>query len=478
MRALTCIGFFAIALTAGGCGGSSVNSNDSGDGGGAGSDESGSDAGSSSGGDGDAGDGSETGGASSAGAPDQGGAGGTPPARGGRPGKGGEGGALPTAGSPATGGAPVTPPDGCMPANEELYPGGCQIALTCQTGRILTNCYSQGDGTWFCECSGDARFQTFSVVPSEISACRGVMDHCVSGEGPTPGGPLECMPQSEQRGASSCLVREICSQELEGDTGASVATISEVQCRDDGTGLLLCACGGSNYTYYLEGQDGTTACDSLLEHCDEPVNPDFSDARVECRLDYQSGGGGYCEAQSRCLHYVEVLDGISVAQNEYMVVFCQNMDGRAICDCSSGAGSVGIELEQEVTSAASCTSVSELCTGVSDVEFSGEPTCTDSLQTAQASYCEAQLVCSISGQSNGAELTLFGNLSVTRGQLGEEWNCQCSSDADYAEVPGEGASAWDVCTNAKQTCLDAIEVKFGNGGPVSFPAHATPLPAP
>jgi hypothetical protein len=467
MRALNWIACLALISLAAGCGGDSNGSAEA-TGGQGGSDPQG--GGSDTGGDeGDAGDGAG------------GTTGGTDPGRGGsigggvpQPGGGFGGAPLPTTGGvPWMGGGPsVGPPTNCRVSSQSFSPGSCSLGFECESGYLTTSCYDQGSfgganagGVgWACTCSSSSGNQNYELSGAkDLAACEAVTDLCVSGE-PGPAGPVDCEPRFEARAASQCQLQRVCKQELEGASGVSVATTNGVYCQDDGTGRLLCTCSNQPYQYYADGKDGMTACDALLDYCDDPVTPTFGNAE-DCRPQYQSSGAANCELQSRCLRTSEIDEGIYVVQNDYVQSSCRSgADGLAVCTCQNAIGLFELEQETPFAAGTSCNEAIAVCQNIANVEPDGEPVCTNISQSAQGTYCNATLDCAASATVDGTTLSLHGYISLSCGADSSGWTCSCSSGAEYQTVAVQGQTAWDACNNASKACEDAIEVQFGNGG--------------
>jgi hypothetical protein len=218
--------------------------------------------------------------------------------------------------------------------------------------------------------------------------------------------------------------------------------------------------------------DGTTACDTVAEYCDDPVEANFDDAEVDCQPEFQSGGLGFCEAQLRCARSVEVADGVSISQIDYLDVGCgSGMSGGSSCSCNGMQGYFRIDTDEAVTGIASCTSMTDICMGLVDVEVSGEPTCTVLSQAAQVSSCDAQIECSASATAGSTEVQVFGILGANCNRVDDAWSCSCSSGAEFVDVPGAdpSATAWDACTRAIETCPDLVELQFGGPGASVLP---------
>ena len=419
--------------------------------------------------------------------------GGTTPSRGGSAGggpqpTGGVGGALPPStggvpwmgGGPSVGGGPFGgPPTGCRVGSQSFSPGSCNIGFECESGYLTASCYDPGSfgsagrpgiggaaGSstgWGCTCFGSAGTRTYELSGvKDLAACEAVTDLCLSDD-PIPSGPVECEPRFEARAASQCQVQRVCKQELEEAGGASVTTTNSVYCQDDGTGRLLCTCDNQPYQYYVEGKDGTTACDALLDYCDDAVAPTFGDAE-DCRPQYQTSSADHCELQSSCLRKSEIDDGIYVVQNDFVQSSCRAGEGGlAVCTCQNRLGLFELEEQTPLAGVSSCNDAAAVCENIANVEPDGEPVCTVLSQSAQGTYCNATLDCAASATVEGATLSLHGYLSLSCSADANGWTCSCSSGAQNQTVAVQSETAWDACSNGSNACQDAIEVQFGNG---------------
>jgi hypothetical protein len=366
------------------------------------------------------------------------------------------------------GAPPVGPPSGCRVNSQSFSPGSCGIGHSCDNGYYVnTYCGDYGNGVWSCDCSNPTMPQTYQLQLTgvkDLAACEAASEFCISGV-PTPSGPAECESRLETRTASNCELQRVCSQELEGDGAARLSTINQVYCQDDGTGRQVCSCFNQPYQYYVEGENGTTACDTLIDYCNEPVTTTFGEPQ-DCQPQYQSGGTGYCDTQNICLRTGELADGIYVlAQGDYVRTNCGNgADGSAFCNCQNSAGSFTLELDAPVTGVASCEQATAVCQKLTNVEPDGEPVCTNSSQSAQTNYCNATIDCAASATVDDVEVSLHGYIGVACSGDASGWTCSCSSNSEYDTVTVQGETAWEACTHGSAACQEAIEVQFGNGG--------------
>ncbi len=221
-------------------------------------------------------------------------------------------------------------------------------------------------------------------------------------------------------------------------------------------GRLSCSCSNSGWSYYLEGHDGTTACDAISEFCEDPVEPDFETAEWDCQPELESSGSGSCETRSSCTLTATVADGITVPQRSWIDVACRSAANGSTCACIGAPGEFRIDSDEPVSGTASCTDLSNFCVGLGKVEFSEDSTCTNISLTTQENSCEAQLQCGASATVSGREVRKLRPVSVSCIATDGSWSCTCNSDDASTTVPVEGSDPWDACTNASDACADAL----------------------
>jgi hypothetical protein len=334
----------------------------------------------------------------------------------------------------------------------------------CEDESIDTTCKDAGNGDWFCYCRTGTQTENYQVSGvSDAGGCLAVAELCRAGG--EPAGPVECTMELESRGPASCQLERRCTQPV-GEAGATVWSVMPVYCSDDGSGRQLCNCGSTGYQFTVD-EDGTTACDTLLEFCDAELEPNFDGAELDCQPEYQSGSSGSCQTQEQCLRSVEIADGVSIAQPEYIEVVCQpGENGGSACSCASSRGGFRLESDEPVSGIASCTDLSEICSGVVKPEVSGEQACATLSQSSHGNSCEAQMECSVPVTVDGRELQMFGVLYTFCSRADDGWSCQCDSDAGPTDVPGgdSSTSAWDACTIASEACSELLAAEFGKLG--------------
>jgi len=429
--------------------------------------------------------GSETGGKNAAGGTGGVGTGGV--GAGGIIGKGGAPatGGTPSAGAPGTGGGksmpnPPDPPEGCEPRSLSVSQFDCYMDMQCDDGQyVQTSCYSNGQGgaPWQCECySGKSTPQVLSVSGiTGGAACTAVANFCVSGEVPNPG-PEECMDTGSSRASNYCSISETCTRpfELEGGVQAGFSRTKYVSCSGSGTSQS-CSCQ-NGLQYQLSGQDGTTACDTLIDICDDP-SPDFTGEYV-CNAQMPVAGGvGYCESQFTCTQTVEVAEGVFATAQDYRYIYCSSQtssgQGRAVCSCSGNRTSSRFDVEGPVN-AQTCGDVLDGC-DVSNVELEGPVTCAPAFQQAGSGYCSAQVDCTQKGTVGDLELFLYGSLSTNCQLVDGGYTCSCSTASENEQIDVEASSDWDACSAAIEECPNVVEVKIGEGGGVGIPIPG-PIP--
>lgn len=422
----------------------------------------------------------------------KGGAGGTG-ATGGNVGKGGApaAGGRPMAGAPSTGGGkstpeagqpnipdPPEPPEGCTPQQISASAYDCSMQMVCDgTDLVYSYCNNQNNGTWFCECQTNRTFQQFSLVGlGGSAACSAVADFCASGEVPNPG-PEECVDSGSSRAASYCTVQETCTRpfELEDGVQAGLSRTRYASCSQQSTNVQLCSCQ-TGLQYQISGQDGTTACDTLMDICEDPT-PELGES--VCVPQFTSGASGYCETQMQCTQTAEVADGVfaTLLDNRYLSCSSQGMGGggRSVCYCSTNRTQTRFDVELPAD-AGLCSQVTAGC-DISGVELEGPITCSPASQSAGGGYCNAQIDCRQAGTIGDFELSLYGSLYTDCQQINGAWSCNCRTGTENATIEVEADTDWDACTAAVAACPDVVEVKIGESNGGIFPP-GIPVPVP
>jgi hypothetical protein len=345
---------------------------------------------------------------------------------------------------------------------------------------VKISCFDQGNGAWYCDCSSSTRYQSYNLGGvSNFAACEAAADLCASDEPPTPVGEEMCTPQFESRAATYCQLQSLCSQELEGSGATTVTRTRYTSCQADTSGRLQCSCD-NGYSYLVEGEDGTTGCDTLEEVCKEPPGSVSFEGDPECAVERQATGTGYCETAQQCIQKAELQDGISVIQSSYGYANCSsNGNGDSMCTCSSATSTAQFDIAGETVGLESCNQAIGLCNRVSTLETSGPIECSRSFQSADAQYCNAQLQCRQDGTIDDTTIRAYGGLNISCSLLaaGSAWSCSCNSGNNYGTVEVEAADGWDACTVGTEACQEEIEIEIGTtDGGIGRPGMPVPVP--
>jgi hypothetical protein len=494
MRALNFCGLCVVGLMiAGACGGESSGNDDpvgsgAGDtGSGEGGDSSGPGPGGNEGvgGDGEAGAATASGGRASGGrGGGTAGAGGSGAVGGGGPVVGGRGpiptggkGNPPTGGVPGTGGVIGTAGDGsggdCTPVSTSSTIDSCSLELSCENGYSYTSCYNQRTGSWSCECaSRTGQFQTYDITGVVgLAACQTVSDICSDGSFPQIEGPEECKPQFESRTATYCELQQSCTRSL-AITDAVNATIARqryVSCSGVNAGRLDCYCN-NGLNVQVEGQDGTEACDTVVELCDNPdVEPT---GPVTCTTETQGAGPSYCSTIHRCSQPLEVGGGVIAVSVGTRSVSCTESMGGALCDCSDQTNYLRFFSELSASDIATCNQFAESCPAVDELGLNGPLTCAPNSQQGDVQFCNINIECSQAGTLGDQPIRAFGSINGYCQPLNGVWSCSCNSGTESASVEVEADGGWDACTELVDLCPDLVDVQIGQSGGIIKP----PLP--
>jgi hypothetical protein len=402
---------------------------------------------------------------------------------------GGKGGGTPAtggrsmAGAPSTGGSktmpeagapnvpePPEPPEGCQPQSLSASINDCSLQLVCDGNRyVYAYCGNQGTGAWACQCESNKYYDQYSVTGvTGAAACSTIAAFCASGEDPETG-PEECSDGGSSRETSYCSVSESCVRPFDIDgVEAGILRTRYANCSSNGS-TQECYCQidqlGNQLQFQISGQDGTTACDTVLDLCEDPT-PDLGEP--VCVPQFSSGAVGYCESQMQCTQTAEVADGVfaSVTDNRY--VYCSSQgsttSGRSMCNCSNNRSQTRFDVEVP-TDAALCSQVTAGC-DASSVELAGPITCAPASQSAGSGYCNAQVDCKQAGTVGDLELWMYGSLYTDCSLINGAWTCNCTTGTEREQIEVEADSDWEACTAAVQACPDVVDVKIGesNGG--------------
>jgi hypothetical protein len=383
---------------------------------------------------------------------------GNPPVTGGVPGTGGTGG---TAGE-GTGG-------NCKPITTSSSLDSCSLELSCDDGYSYTSCYNQRVGNWYCECaSRTGRLQTYEVTGVVgLAACQTISDLCGDGV-PQIEGPEECLPQYESRATTYCDLQQRCTRSLAitEDVDAVVATYRNVSCSGVSAARMDCYCS-NGLTLQVEGQDGTAACDTVLEICE---NPDIKPTGPEvCTTEQQGAGLNYCSSSLRCTQSLEVDGGVIGVTTGTRSANCTAADGGSVCDCFDQNNYLRFSSERSPDEIATCNDFAQNCTSVDELGLNGPLTCKPIYQQGDSQYCNVNVECSQAGSLGDEPIRAFGSVNGYCTMANGAWSCTCNSGIESAAVEVDADDGWAACTELIERCPDLVEVQIGQDGGIKPP---------
>jgi hypothetical protein len=350
----------------------------------------------------------------------------------------------------------------------------CSAQVRCPGGvQAQTFCYNNGAGTWWCDCSGSIGYRQYQVSGlAGTAVCDAVADVCAQGESPVFNGPEECSTSVQYRRSNNCEIEQTCVQsvKLTDEIDATLSKRNYVSCGDGGSGRMYCYCdyGGE---FQISGQDGTQACDTMLEFCSGEI--DFGE-EPSCMSSHQSAGNGFCQAAFACTRSVEV-DGATVIHSEPREVTCQTAtSGGSNCACFTNRAQLRFDIESPTSGVGTCNTYASLCDDFDSIELSGDVQCAPAYQSSSGDYCDASIECKQPGTINGEQVFAYGTLSASCSRSGDAFSCFCSSSNESAEIAVDASTAWDACSAAVSNCPDVVTVTIGEGGGVILP----PIPRP
>jgi hypothetical protein len=388
---------------------------------------------------------------------------GNPPVTGGVPGTGG---VMGSAGDAGSGG-------NCKPVSTSSTVDSCSLELSCEDGYSYTNCFNQRVGSWFCECAGKTgQLQTYDITGvAGLAACQTVSDICRDGNVPPIETPEECVSQSESRATSYCDLQQRCTRSLDitDNVAATIARQRYVSCSSLSAGRMDCYCS-NGLNLQVEGQDGTEACDTVVELCESPdIEPS---GPVVCTSEAQGAGIGYCSTTQRCSQPLEVGGGVIGVSVGTRSVNCSDSLGGSICDCSDQTKYLRFFSELSASDIATCNQFVENCPAVDDLGLNGPLSCSPNNQQGDAQYCNVNIECSQAGTLGDEPIRAFGYISGFCQPLNGGWSCTCNSGIESASVDVEADGGWDACTELIELCPDLVDVQIGQSGGIDRP----PLP--
>lgn len=417
-------------------------------------------------------------------APSKGGTGGTT-SRGGSagmpPGMGAVGGGTsppPPAGGrpnmpPPTAGGPSIPPDGCLLQSASSGVGYCESYYSCDSGSnyMQVVCKDNGTGSGDCYCSSNLGSQQYQVsgTPS-FATCDSTAQLCLGG-GPDPSVEEDCTPSFASNSTTSCQLQQRCTRPVDG-SDATIARTRSVSC--SGGDPVTCYCDYSGNQFRLDATSSDGACETIIEHCDEPrVAPE---GPVTCEPRSQSSGMGYCSTYEECLSETDIGDGISSVSIEGRNTTCQtSASGGSICNCQGSSVSVQFEIDATADTLAACQSASQICGDGGELKLDGDTECVPSNQSAGTVDCYASLDCTKTGTIGDQDVKVHGFLSLSCSLQGDAYSCTCSSNRESESLEVEADTAWAACSSAVTQCPTLVEPSFDGGVGVG---GAGPVPVP
>jgi hypothetical protein len=388
---------------------------------------------------------------------------------------GGKGNPPVTGGVPGTGGVIGTAGDGsggdCVPVSTSSSLDSCSMELSCDDGYSYTSCFNQRVGTWYCECAGrTGQFQTYDVTGVVgLAACQTVSDICRGSDNPQIEGPEECVSQSESRTATYCDLQQRCSRSLDitDEVAATVARQRSVSCSGlNAQQAMDCYCN-NGLIVQLEGQDGTKACDTVLELCEDPdIVPR---GPVVCTPEAQGAGPNYCSSTQRCSQSLEIDGGVVGVSVGTRSVNCSATTGGSLCECFDQTNFLRFYSELSPTDVATCNLFAQTCTTVDELGLNGPLSCAPSYQQGDSQFCNVNIECSQAGTLGDEPIRALGNIDGYCQPLNGVWSCTCNSGIESATVEVDADGGWDACTELMELCPDLVDVQIGQSGGIKPP---------
>lgn len=376
---------------------------------------------------------------------------------------------------PTAGGGPgPVPPDGCSLQSASSGVGYCDSFYSCNGGTdyLQVTCKDNGLGSGDCYCNNNTGVQQYQVTGApSFATCDATAQLCLGG-GPDPSVEEECTPTFTSNGATSCQLQERCTRELE-DSDATIARTRSVSC--SGADPVACYCDYTGNQFRLDADSSEGACETIIEHCDDPRVPPGA-GPVTCEPRSQQSGMGYCSVYEECLSETDLGDGISAVSIEGRNATCQtSTTGGSICYCQGSSVSVQFEIDEPANGLAACMSASEICGSGGQLMLDGETSCVPSNQNADPTNCYASLDCTKQGSIGEQQVRVHGFISLSCSAQGDAYNCTCSSNLESQSLQVEADTAWAACTSAVTECPSLVEPSFDNGTGVG---GAAPIPMP
>jgi hypothetical protein len=341
---------------------------------------------------------------------------------------------------------------------------GCVSSLQCPgIGYYGISCTRRADGSSVCNCT-DIRSDYEVSGLSGVAVCDTIAVVCVSGEGWSFDGPRECSLTVERREAAACELKQTCTQSLTiGDNVTAVNTVEYgVSCYDYGDGYLSCLCDYGP-AFFVEGKDGTEACDALFGPCVADTPIEF-EGEPTCTAGYGTGSEGSCTVIPLCERRLDLGNGVTAAEFNTFEINCWAMLDTVQCACSFEGYTAFFDTDAVLSDEQSCGRYVELCAGhVAPVAASSEVECVPNGQQLTAAGCNATFDCAQRATFDGEQLVISGSLVADCAPAGDGYVCACSSFGDSVQIEVAASTAWDACTAARTECPNRIEPTIGDG---------------
>jgi hypothetical protein len=252
-----------------------------------------------------------------------------------------------------------------------------------------TNCYSDGTGSLYCDCSTDTTYRNFQITgTSGSAACELVMDLCkdptevVFDEGDTTCRPEYQYPDDDMEDepgmSGHCGLAQTCT------TPAAVSdAVTALQndwqsadCQQLADGTAFCSCHSLDMSLSFEMDTatvGSDTCTRALRACTSGEELVLS-GPIDCQRSYQSAQDGqYCNAQLSCGQAGTIGD-LSLVAYGGIDASCQILASGepATCSCSSGTETASFELDVDATDAWDmCSLAAKRCPDLVEVQIGG-----------------------------------------------------------------------------------------------------------
>ena len=366
-------------------------------------------------------------------------------------------------------------PDGCVQESATAGPGYCDSYYRCAGSNYMqVTCKDNGTGSGDCYCSSSTGTQQFQISGTPtFETCGSAAQLCLAGGEPS--AEEECTPSFTSSASTSCQLQERCTRSIEG-SDATIARTRSVSC--SGGDPVTCYCDYSGNQFRLDADSSEGACETIIQHCDDPRVP-AGGGPVTCEPRSQQSGMGYCSVYEECLSETDIGDGISAVSIEGRNATCQSSaSGGSICTCQGSSVAVQFEIDAPANSLAPCLSATEICGNGGQLELDGETECLPQNQSAGTTDCYASLDCTKEGTIGDQAVRVHGYLGLSCYGQGGAYDCTCSSNRESESLTVEADTAWAACSSAVAQCPELVEPAFDGGNVGAGGGVGVPLPMP